>query len=215
MDPQAPKLAPTYIPPTQPQGIPLGINEAPGGGAFWRAGDPTSPGPLPVTGEGEIGLGVFPDEPPTVDFGDRQVVSEEDDPDITLLTDEERRDFADLMTCGRKAKVLTVMDHSVVIETLNCDDDLKVGLFTKEYLGTDAYERAWQIAVVAAGVRYVDGRPPVPPALSPDEEKAQYLLKCEKFRKYYPVTLTQIYREIQALSAEFFEWAQKLGKLPG
>jgi hypothetical protein len=215
MDSSGAQKAPTYIPPAMPQGIPVGLNEGPGGGAFWRVGDPTTPGPLPVTGEGEIGRDVYPDEPPTVDFGERQVVTEEDDPDITVLTEEERRDFANLMTCGRKVKLIEVMGHSVVIETLNCDDDLKVGTFTKDYIGTDAYERAWQVGVVAAGVRYVDGRPPVPPALSPDEEKAQYLLKCQHFVKHYPVTLTQIYQAITALSPEFYEWAKKLGKLPG
>jgi hypothetical protein len=39
--------------------------------------------------------------------------------------------------------------------------------------------------------------------------------KVSRLRKYMPIVITKIYHQILALDGEFFELAQKLGKLDG
>jgi hypothetical protein len=130
-------------------------------------------------------------------------------------TPEERQQFVSLLTCGKKSKVIDVMGHSVGIESLNTDDDLHVGVFTKEYLGTEAYARAVQLANSAAAIRTIDGSLVYTP-LSPNETKnAIFDAKVEKLSQYHPAVITEIYREVLLLDSEFVKLAIKLGKLKG
>jgi len=137
------------------------------------------------------------------------------DDGITELTDEERTLFNTLLTVGRRNKTISVMGHTVAITNLTTDDDLRVGLFCKDFLGAPpAEQRAYQLAVCAAGVRSIDGTDLVTPLrqLTDDELYAE---KVAALRRYYPVVITQIYGEILKLDAEFYELAQKLGKADG
>jgi hypothetical protein len=130
-------------------------------------------------------------------------------------TEDERAQFVSLMTCGKKTKVIDVMGHSVGIESLNVDDDLRVGMFTKEYLGSEAHARAVHVATAAAGIRTVDGRL-LYTALSEDETpESIFQSKVNKLLKWYPVAITEVYREVLNLDVEFVELALKLGKLKG
>jgi len=134
---------------------------------------------------------------------------------VTELTDEERGWFETLLTVGRRSKTITVLGHEVVIQNLNTDDDLRIGLFCKEFQGAPpADSRSYQLATCAAGVRSVDGVPLYQP-LGETSDQEMFDQKIARLRKYYPVTITQIYREILALDGEFVELATKLGKLNG
>lgn len=146
-----------------------------------------------------------------------EIITEEvehKDPVVTL-TDEERALFRSLMTVGKRVKTLAVMDHSVLIETLNIDDELQVGLACKEYEGTKAFARAYQLAVCAASVKEVDGIP-LYQSLSEEVEPSEvFVKKLEKLKKYYPVVLYKIYRGVLDLEQEFAELVEKLGKQQG
>ena len=133
----------------------------------------------------------------------------------TELTDEERKWFDTLLTVGRRSKTISVFGHSVVIQNLNTDDDLRIGLACKEFQGAvPADARAYQVATCAAGIRSIDGQPLYQP-LGETDPQEMFDQKMARLRQYYPVVITQIYREILALDGEFIELAQKLGKLVG
>lgn len=134
---------------------------------------------------------------------------------ITELTDEERGWFEALITVGKRSKTITVLGHEVVIENLNTDDDLRIGMFCKDFQGAPpADSRAYQLATCAAGVRSVDGLPLYQP-LGETSEQEMFDQKVARLRKYYPVVITEIYRQILSLDGEFVELATKLGKLKG
>src|SRR4051812_46868815 len=87
-----------------------------------------------------------PAPPPGVEE-DRRVVGElqESDQDGPELSPEEEIMFASLLTCGRRSKVIRLLDHTVVVQTLCGDDDLRIGLYVKEYAGSLGEQRAYQI----------------------------------------------------------------------
>lgn len=139
---------------------------------------------------------------------------EQEDP-VVELTDEERALFRSLMTVGKRTKTISVLDHSVFIETLNIDDELQVGLACKEYEGTKAFARAYQLAVCAAAIKEVDGLP-LYQSLSDNAEPSEvFAKKLDKLKKYYPVVLYKIYRSVLELEQEFAELVDKLGKQQG
>ena len=165
-----------------------------------------------------------PDLAPPAPTGERRVVGElveeEESPTeevaTTELTDSERRDFARLLTCGRRSKTITVMDHPVVIQTLTTADEMRIGLFTKKYLESQlGFQRAYQVAVCAAGIREVQGKP-LFTSLSEVTSGDQIFDKnIEAVQQYYPIVVTQIYQAIMDLEREFAELAITLGKLSG
>src|SRR4029077_12094810 len=112
---------------------------------------------------------------------------------VTTLTDEERRDFATLLTVGRRTKKLTVMDHAVTIQTLKTADEMRIGLYTKDYLDSQGFSRAYQVGVCAAGVLEIDGMP-IYSSLSGKEDGDEVFRKStEKLSQYYPIVISQIY----------------------
>lgn len=151
--------------------------------------------------------------------GDEVLAEEEALPppvQVTELTDEERRDFASLMTCGRRSKTITVMGHPVVIQTLTVADEMRIGLYTKAYADTQlGFQRAYQVGVCAAGVRQVQGKPLFSSLREVTSEDEIFDRSVEEIRKFYPVAITQIYQGIMDLEREFAELAIKLGKLKG
>lgn len=137
------------------------------------------------------------------------------DENVFEATDEERMEFVSLMTCGKRSKVIDVLGHSVGIESLNVDDDLRIGMFTKDFVGSDAYSRAVHVATAAAAIRTVDGRLLYTPLSMDETPEAIHHAKVQKLLKWYPVSITEIYREVLNLDAEFVELAVRLGKLKG
>jgi hypothetical protein len=187
------------------------------------AGPPVDEIPVDPTVDPDLAPPTPPSSPPTEE---RRIVGEliEDEdpagadeaPEITTLTDAERRDFAALITCGRRSKTLTVMGHPVVIQTLTTADEMRIGLHTKKYADTPlGFQRAYQVAVCAAGVREVQGKPLFSSLREITSEDEIFDRSVEALSEFYPVVVTQIYQGILDLEREFAELAIKLGKLPG
>lgn len=176
-----------------------------------------------LVGESPVDPSVEPDlAPPTMP--DRHLVADpideepetEDRDEVTELTDQERADFASLLTCGRRSKTITVMGHPVVIQTLTTADEMRIGLFTKRYLDSQlGFQRAYQVAVCAAGVREVQGRPLTSSLFESTSDDQLFDKAVEEVQKLYPIVVTQVYQAIMDLEREFAELAIKLGKLPG
>jgi hypothetical protein len=147
---------------------------------------------------------------------DAELPEPEEAPEVTTLTEQERRDFTSLLTCGRRSKTITVMGHPVVIQTLNTADEMRIGLYTKPYLETQlGFQRAYQVAVCAAGVREVQGKPLFTSLREITSEDEAFDKSVEEIKKFYPIVVTQIYQAIMDLEREFADLAIKLGKLKG
>lgn len=140
-------------------------------------------------------------------------VAEEEE--VTELSPEEEVMFASLMTCGRRTKVAHILDHTVVVQTLCGDDDLRIGLYVKEYVGSMGEQRAYQIAVAAAGIRTIDGQPLVQSLFAEADNDALFDQKVAKVAQMYPTVINRIYRAVMDAEKEFVELATKLGKLDG
>ena len=162
--------------------------------------------------------------PPAAPSAERRLVGEpiEAEPEpqeptpVTELTDQERRDFASLITCGRRSKTITVMGHPVVIQTLNTADEMRIGLFTKPYLDSQlGFQRAYQVAVCAAGIREVQGKPLTSSLREITSEDEIFDRRVAAVQEFYPIVITQVYQAIMDLEREFAELAIKLGKLSG
>jgi hypothetical protein len=135
--------------------------------------------------------------------------------EITELSPEEQVMFASLMTCGRRSKVISVLDHTVVVQTLCCDDDLRIGLYVKDFQGSIGEQRAYQVGVAAAGIRSIDGVPLVQGLYEQAGDDALFDQKVAKVVKMYPTIVNRIYRAVMDAEKEFVELATKLGKLSG
>ncbi|AON96891.1 tail assembly chaperone [Mycobacterium phage Tonenili] len=145
-----------------------------------------------------------------------EVPEEHQDPEVTELTDEERSSFVSLLTCGRHSKKITVMGHSVVIHTLKTGDEMRVGLFTKKYLESQmGFQRAYQVAVCAAGIREIQGQPLFRSLREVTDEDEIFDKNVEAVMELYPIVVTQIYQAIMDLEREYAQLAIKLGKLSG
>jgi hypothetical protein len=134
---------------------------------------------------------------------------------VTELTDEERMLFLSLLTVGKRSKTIEVLDHKVTIESLTVADDLRIGLWCKQYEATRGLSRAYQVAVCAAGVRAIDGQPLFQPLSQTTGEEEIFDKKVEYLKDFYPIVISQIYDAVTKLDTEFAEFATKLGKLPG
>lgn len=167
--------------------------------------------------------GLAPPTLPSPPAEERRIVGElieeeipQEQPKETVLTDSERRDFAALITCGRRSKTITVMGHPVVIQTLTTGDEMRIGLFTKQYLDSQlGFQRAYQVAVCAAGVREVQGKSLFSSLKEITSEDEIFDKSVEAIQEFYPIVVTQIYQAIMDLEREFAELAIKLGKLTG
>ena len=135
---------------------------------------------------------------------------------VTELTTEERNLFRSLLTIGKRVKTLNVMGHEVVIETLRSSDEMRIGLYTKEYEGSRiGFTRAYQCAVVAAGVQTIEGEALYTPLSDKESDETIFDKKVKKVAEMYPLVVSQIYDAITLGEAEFVELARKLGKIPG
>lgn len=165
-------------------------------------------------------------EPPKVD---RILVDDpdpriEDDPDvedapeeeredpITELTDEERAQFRYLVNIGRRTKTIHVFDHAIVVQSLNCDDELRIGQFTKAHRDSTGFARAYQCATVAAAIRSVDGQSWEQSLAADPDPDEMFERKLKKVLPWHPLTVGKVYDELMAMEAEFADLAEKLGK---
>ena len=130
------------------------------------------------------------------------------------LTPEDELLFEELIMIGRRQKQVRVAGHHILLSTMNTDVELQIGLLTKEFMGSDAYARAYKAAVVAASVTEIDGRPVYQP-LSPGEEDTTIIVrkKFERVREYYPIIVDMIYNHVMELEQELFPLVEKLKKM--
>lgn len=131
------------------------------------------------------------------------------------LSPEEQIMFASLLTCGRRSKVISLLDHTVVVQTLCADDDLRIGMYVKEYQGSLGEQRAYQVGVAAAGIRTIDGVPLVQTLYEQATDDALFDQKVLKVSQMYPTVINRIYRAVMDAEKEFVELATTLGKLDG
>jgi hypothetical protein len=135
--------------------------------------------------------------------------------EITELSEQELMLFRQLVTVGQRSKTIEILGHTVVVQNLRVSDDLRIGLYCREYEGTKMEQRAYQLAVCAAGIRSIGGAPLYQSLTGAEGEDEIFRVKAEKLKDYYPVVITRIYRAIMDLDQEFVELAIKLGKLEG
>lgn len=169
----------------------------------------------PVAEEPFLVVGPAKDEAEEPQEETRRLVGSSASEEVFTPTPQELAQFSSLLTVGKREKAIEVLGHRVTIASLNTDDDLHIGMFTKDYLDSTAYPTAVKLATCAAGIRAINNRP-IYNTLSSDESAySVFLAKVEKLREYHLAPLTEIHREILQLDQEFGELAVKLGKLPG
>ena len=141
---------------------------------------------------------------------------DEDSDEPVALGPQELIEFGSLLTIGRWSKTISVFGHEVVIHTLTNADDIRIGLSTKEYMGSDlASSRGYQIGVVAAGVDTIDGIGLYSPVFANESADSIFEKKIAKVKDMYPLVTTKIYRAIMDLDAQYAPLAEKLGKSDG
>lgn len=132
------------------------------------------------------------------------------------LTPAERLEFSSLMLVGRRSKIIEVFGHKVHIESLTVADDLRIGLYCKEFQGAPpAEQRSYQLAVCACSIRTVDTRPLYVPLVENTTNDEIFTEKVQKLKDWYPAVVTEVYREVLGLDREFAELAEKLKKSKG
>lgn len=131
------------------------------------------------------------------------------------LSPEEELMFSTLLTCGRRSKTIKVMDHTVVVQTLNNDDDLRIGLWIKDYQGSLGEQRAYQVGVAAAGIRSIDGKPVVKTLFQEADQDALFAEKVAIVQKMYPHATRRIYDAVIDAEKEFVQLVETLGKSNG
>lgn len=140
---------------------------------------------------------------------------EKQDPDVEKLTPEEHALFASLLTCGRKTNTVDIFNHIVVVQSLCGDDDLRIGMYVKDYQGSLGESRAYQIGVAAAGIRTIDGTPLVTSLFADADEATLFDEKVKRVSKMYPVVINRIYRAVLDAEKDFVELTVRLGKSDG
>lgn len=142
-----------------------------------------------------------------------EVEDQEPEDERLVLTHEERQNFATLVNVGRRIKTVNVADHQVTVKTLKSVDEMRIGIFTKPYLDTQGFARAYQTAVCACGIVEIQGQElwgSLKEITDPDELFAR---NVKALGEFYPIVITQIYQAIMDLEREFAQLAIKLGKL--
>lgn len=132
--------------------------------------------------------------------------------EVPELTPEEQVTFASLLTCGRRTKTLHILDHTVVVQTLCGSDDLRIGLYAKPYAESVGEQRAYRIAVCAAGIVSIDGQPLVGSLFEQADNDALFDQKVKIVEKMYPTVITAIYKGVLEAEKEFVELVTRLGK---
>jgi len=130
-------------------------------------------------------------------------------------SEEERDLFANFLNVGKQTKTITVMGHKVGIESLNIDDNLRIGTFTKDYLGTEAYAEAVRVATCAAAIRTVNGRPLYTPFSQDESPESIFEARLQKLLKAHTSIVMETYPHVLNLDVKFAELAIQLGKLKG
>lgn len=143
------------------------------------------------------------------------VEAEEPEPveERLTLTLEERTNFSQLLSVGRRVKTIDVSGHRVTIQTLKSADEMRIGLHTKPYLDSQGFSRAYQVGVCAAGIVEIANQPLWESLMPITDADDRFKRSVEALGEFYPIVITRIYQAIMDLEREFAQLAIKLGKL--
>lgn len=140
--------------------------------------------------------------------------SPEDEEELPEFDPKHKMDFEGLLYLGKLSDTFYWLGHKFVIRTLTTDDLLEVGLLHRAYSGTLADVKAYQAAVIAACVEFVDDKPlPIP--LSNDPSDTHLLNKFRYVLSWFPPTIDAVYEEYLLLEAKVGKVIAAMGKAPG
>lgn len=127
-----------------------------------------------------------------------------------------RDEFTGLLYLGALTKTFDWLGHRFVIRTLRTGELIAVSLAVRDYVGSDAYLKAWQAAMVGACVVTVDGRPlpPVPLTDHPEDSlvraRTQYVMD-----HWFPPVPDHIYERYIELELVVRQVIATMGKASG
>lgn len=122
-----------------------------------------------------------------------------------VVTDEQPLtvDQYGLMYIGYLTDDFDLFGHKVSIRTLKVGEELEAELLTQKYKDTNEADRAYAIALVAACITSLDGRPLVS-GLGPSDEtldrRYQYILN-----NWHWITINEIYNHYRELATRSME----------
>lgn len=131
----------------------------------------------------------------------------------TVLTDEERAQFRTLLTIGKRTKKITVFDHPIVIRSLTCDDEIRIGLYVKDHRESTAFPRVYQCATVAAAIKSVDGKSWENVLEANPDPEVVFRHKYEQVVALNPLVVQAVYEKVTEMELEFAELMEKVGKV--
>jgi hypothetical protein len=132
---------------------------------------------------------------------------------VTTLTEEERLQFRTFMNIGKRTKKFPLFDHTIVISSLMCDDELRIGLAVEKHKNSTGFSRAYQCASVAAAIVSVDNDNWNNSIMADPDPDELFMRKFQKALTLHPMVIQYIYTEMTKMEAEFAELLNKLGKL--
>lgn len=126
-----------------------------------------------------------------------------------------RQSFEGLLYLGKLESEFSWLGHSFLIRTLTSGDLLEIGKLHKPYVGTVADVKAYQAAVVASSIVYVDDKPVALPITNePDDtvvrNRFNYIL-----RSWYPPVIDKVYEEFLLLENQVQEVISSMGEASG
>lgn len=129
------------------------------------------------------------------------------------FTPEESKRFIELIQVGKVTREIEVLDHYIVIKSMDVGEELALGLMLKEFDSSPAYTRAYKAAVVAAVVVSIDGKP-FYQSLGPESFSVALRARFDKIKNYHPSVNDLIYAEyIKMEQEEIAPILSRLGKI--
>jgi len=131
--------------------------------------------------------------------------------DNNSFPDKWKDEFEGMLFIGHLQREVTKIPfHKFVVKTLTVNDKLEVSLITKPYLDSIGYGRAYQSAIVAAGLVSVDGSELVPSNknINVIRQKFDYVTN-----NWYDSVVELLYNEIESLENQVVIVLQELGIL--
>jgi hypothetical protein len=113
-----------------------------------------------------------------------------------------REDVEGLAFVGYLQDEIHWLGHTFVIRTLDVDQILEVGLLTKAWSGLPSFQRAYQVASVAASLYRVDGQPLAVPLEGSAPDLAD---KFRVVKRWFPPTVDHVYDRLLRLEVRATE----------
>jgi hypothetical protein len=126
-----------------------------------------------------------------------------------------KEEFEGLLYVGALTSTFNYLGHRFVIRTLTQDELLEVSLAIKEYADSDAAIKAQMMAIVAASVLSVDGKPmPSPVTLEPGDTPFANRWRYVR-ATWYPPVIDFVFSQYVRLEYQVREVIDAMGNLSG